>query len=552
MLVVVVWAGVGLAADDLPFALGGDGAGGKVPAVAAPSCAAESVFGQQGVPNTGSWTALASDHSYDYILEDFWGVSEEICGIQWWGIFSEPSDGAPCDEPDPNYAVLFFDGSGTLVETFILPATKVDTGIDYSHTQRLYELRVTFPYCVHLSSGFVSVVSLGDASCRFYWLISPDGNGYSVYLLGGVTSYDFAMCLLTSPSCPDGSLESQTPGMTFEAICSDIDCDVYGEEWLAFDNFAAWGGSLSEPICDLRWWGTYTDVINCTEACSESQDTFEINFYEDDGGQPGDEVYSYRVTADRQNTGFTNFNGLPVYEFSADLPLCCPLTSGWVSIQGYGGNTDCWHAWERSYRGGDWSSYYWDGTHMFEMAPDLSLCLATAPDGDGDLVPDEFDDCPGTAAGDPVDGDGCSMADDDGDGVLNDQDACSDTPDCAVVDADGCPLDGDDDGVADGCDDCPNTAAGDPVDADGCSTADDDGDGVLNDDDLCANTPTCATNVDADGCAIDSDADGSPDGCPPAEQGCCGATGPVAPLGLAAGMLLLSRFRGFKGRTRRA
>ena len=97
--------------------------------------------------------------------------------------------------------------------------------------------------------------------------------------------------------------------------------------------------------------------------------------------------------------------------------------------------------------------------------------------------------------------------DDDGDGVLDGSDVCPGFDDNA---------DADNDGVPDGCDDCPDT-------------------------------PTCATNIDANGCAIDSDGDGSPDGCPPAEQepqGCCGATGPVAPLGLAIGMLLLSRFGG--------
>ena len=47
------------------------------------------------------------------------------------------------------------------------------------------------------------------------------------------------------------------------------------------------------------------------------------------------------------------------------------------------------------------------------------------------------------------------------------------------------------------------------------------------------------------------DGDGSPDGCPPAAQDCCGATGPVAPLGLAVGMLLLSRFTGYRSARRR-
>jgi len=105
------------------------------------------------------------------------------------------------------------------------------------------------------------------------------------------------------------------------------------------------------------------------------------------------------------------------------------------------------------------------------------------------------------------------------------------------------PPDGDGDGVADACDDCPSTPVGDSVDSSGCSTADDDGDGVLNDEDDCADTPSCATNIDASGCAIDTDGDGNVDGCEPPAQGCCGATGPVAPLGLAVGMLLLGRFR---------
>ena len=211
---------------------------------------------------------------------------------------------------------------------------------------------------------------------------------------------------------------------------------------------------------------------------------------------------------------------------------------------GYGGAAAVW--WDDRNRATTGRDIYMQGIRASGR-----LGTPTFPDADGDGVADDVDNCPGTPAGDSVDADGCSTADDDGDGVLNDQDDCPGTPGCADVDSDGCPLDGDDDGVADGCDDCPGTAAGDPVDDDGCSTADDDGDGVLNDDDACAGTPTCATNVNANGCAIDSDGDGSPDGCPPAEQGCCGATGPVAPLGLAVGLLLLGRFAGRRNTRRR-
>jgi OOP family OmpA-OmpF porin len=64
------------------------------------------------------------------------------------------------------------------------------------------------------------------------------------------------------------------------------------------------------------------------------------------------------------------------------------------------------------------------------------------PDADGDGVTDQFDKCPGTAAGIAVDAHGCPM-DTDGDGVPDDRDKQLITPtECQPVDADGvgkCP-----------------------------------------------------------------------------------------------------------------
>jgi hypothetical protein len=72
------------------------------------------------------------------------------------------------------------------------------------------------------------------------------------------------------------------------------------------------------------------------------------------------------------------------------------------------------------------------------------------------------------------------------------------------VDATGCSqsqLDDDNDSVMNNIDICPNTPAGEIVDADGCgaSQLDDDSDGVMNDKDLCPGTPL-GTLVDATGC----------------------------------------------------
>jgi len=321
----------------------------------------------------------------------------------------------------------------------------------------------------------------------------------------GVGAVERKVPAVANPTCPDGAVFSQ------QMDVADPDWDALNSEetsYVASDNF--WG--VTDEICAVRWWGVF-------RACEESTELYTITFYNDAGGMPGEVVGSFSVEPVKTDTGLLDppSGTNPIYQYDATLPVCIDLTSGWISISSYGDPT-CTFFWVVS-PDGDGRCYQ---TDTGSRPQDLAMCLVTAPDGDGDLVPDDFDDCPGTAAGDPVDEDGCSTADDDGDGVLNDQD------------------------------DCPGTAAGDPVDADGCSTADDDGDGVNNDGDLCANTPTCATNVDANGCAIDSDGDGNMDGCEPPpqeEDGCCGATGPVAPLGLAVGMLLLARLGGYR-RTR--
>ena len=114
----------------------------------------------------------------------------------------------------------------------------------------------------------------------------------------------------------------------------------------------------------------------------------------------------------------------------------------------------------------------------------------------------------------------------DGDGAADDVDNCPNTSNAGQDDADG-------DGVGDVCDICPG----------GNDNADADGDGVPDD---CDNCPS-VSNADQ----TDSDGDGVGDACVPAPQGCCGATGPVAPLGLTVGLLLLGRFAGWRNTRRR-
>lgn len=118
-------------------------------------------------------------------------------------------------------------------------------------------------------------------------------------------------------------------------------------------------------------------------------------------------------------------------------------------------------------------------------------------DTDGDGVPDQFDRCPGTKLGVPVDGFGCPL-DSDHDGVYDYLDHCPQTPFGIEVDKHGCPFDQDGDGVFNYLDKCLDTPAGAPVEANGCPK-DSDGDGVPDFADRCPETPA-ATAVDPAGC----------------------------------------------------
>jgi len=99
--------------------------------------------------------------------------------------------------------------------------------------------------------------------------------------------------------------------------------------------------------------------------------------------------------------------------------------------------------------------------------------------------------------------------DTDGDGVIDSDDSCPNTPAGIKVDEFGCPLDSDKDGVADFMDDCPETPKGAKVDSKGCAL-DSDKDGVPDYRDLCPGTQR-GIQVDDYGCPFDRDADGVPD-----------------------------------------
>ncbi|UCC83107.1 MAG: DUF11 domain-containing protein [Gemmatimonadota bacterium] len=100
--------------------------------------------------------------------------------------------------------------------------------------------------------------------------------------------------------------------------------------------------------------------------------------------------------------------------------------------------------------------------------------------------------------------------DTDRDGVIDELDLCQNTPPGDEVDTRGCtlPKDRDGDGVLDQFDACPGTPLGEQVDASGCPLPKDaDGDGVIDSLDRCPGTPL-GEPVDASGCPLPRDGDG--------------------------------------------
>lgn len=381
--------------------------------------------------------------------------------------------------------------------------------------------RLSFAAVLFVLCGMLTGVALASHQ--------PAGGGYATDVTREAS--------LAGLQCPADALFGQAAHGRYDAWWfgfADSDFD-----YLTYEGFQG----VSGLIGSVHWWGfqIYYDgyeLYNCTR----SPDDVTVTFYQDDGGTPGAPACGpYTVSPTVTDTGLV-YGGWRLYEFSVDISPTCALSSGWVSILSTGGDPDCWLLWMSS-PDGDGACYEWDGYDMELMDADLSLCLMGQPiaDEDGDGVPDDLDVCPGFS----------DHSDADDDGVPNGCDLCPQTPRGVPVDADGCMVfddggDDDDDGVSNKCDICPHTPACAVVNAVGCPI-DSDGDGVYDGCDLCPGSSRYAV-VDANGCAITDAKQAAPVERWPS---CCGMAGPVAPLGLAVGMLLLSRVSVTRNKARR-
>jgi hypothetical protein len=108
-----------------------------------------------------------------------------------------------------------------------------------------------------------------------------------------------------------------------------------------YDNFWA----ITETICDVHWWGvvrfwTGSEWIPCN--CQDMK--FDIVFFTDQAGEPGDPVCMYEDVTP-ECTFYDYYDAWTGYEWSYDLDPCCELDQGWISIAGAYHPEDCWFLW---------------------------------------------------------------------------------------------------------------------------------------------------------------------------------------------------------------
>lgn len=131
-------------------------------------------------------------------------------------------------------------------------------------------------------------------------------------------------------TCPAGSGAAQPPSSSQLSPAYSGD----GDGLRAYDDFSGVPG----PISGLVWWGGGTAGGECL-----ADGDFEISFYLENGGQPGEALFTRTVTPTVTTTGFIGPQGT-IYRYEATFDTPVALKSGWLSI--YAVNFDgCFFYW---------------------------------------------------------------------------------------------------------------------------------------------------------------------------------------------------------------
>ena len=140
------------------------------------------IFSQPPHQPSDPWSAFTSASSFPYLCqEDFWGLTDPIDDIHWWGLTLIWDDGWYIGHPDGMvFEIKFYQDSGgapgAVVATYSnIAPTYTDTGVSYAGYE-LYYFETNIP-SVSLATGWISIQSTySPDNSVFLWITSPDGN----------------------------------------------------------------------------------------------------------------------------------------------------------------------------------------------------------------------------------------------------------------------------------------------------------------------------------------------------------------------------------------
>lgn len=268
------------------------------------------------------------------------------------------------DETCPNVAP----GSPDAVYVFI-PADDVTVDISLCHPgtgydTKLYVYRETCPG---------ERVACDDDDCpgylsRILGLSLTQGQTYFIVIDGyGGEHGPYELTVeeqALPPTCPAEADFSQPPLLDGPAGLSESTAG-----YVRYESYETQG----VPIETFRFWGLSLEFGGGGwQECFESPKQFEVKFYADQAGEPGEVKCEYLLNATGMYTGRLS-NGYRLYQYDAELGTPCDQTAGWVSIRGVG-TTGCWFLWAGS-DAGDARSLVNDGTGLRPVGYDLAVCL---------------------------------------------------------------------------------------------------------------------------------------------------------------------------------
>jgi hypothetical protein len=177
-------------------------------------------------------------------------------------------------------------------------------------------------------------------------------------------------------SCNYGNIVIQRPWLPVSGWSAPFSDVNYG--YITYDDFF----DVTAPICDIHWWGFSVINIGGTwYPCDPTDITFNITFYTDNEGYPGDVVCSYVEVIPHSITPTGIYyeisaGGLfELFYFEYDLDPCCQLSNGWVSVLKTFSPNECIFAWIQSPDGNGKGLQYDIASWLWYNTADLAFIL---------------------------------------------------------------------------------------------------------------------------------------------------------------------------------